>query len=89
MFDTYYNEDQIQLVCNMKKCLGNDYINTGWDGSLFRSTGLRSTLSRFTAIFDTATLFYKTFSPFFYLFSHSTASSPVITEAFLFYISIR
>lgn len=69
MFETHYNEDQIQLVCNMKKCLGNDYINTGRDGSLFRSTGLKSTLSWFTAIFDIATLFYKTFSPFFKIYS--------------------
>lgn len=72
MFETHHNEDQIQLVCNMKTHLGNDYINTGRDGSLFRSTGLKSTLSWFTAVFDTATLFYETFSQGFYLFSHST-----------------
>lgn len=40
MFEALYNKDEIQLGPNMKKCLGNDL---GWYGSLFRSSGLKST----------------------------------------------
>lgn len=88
MFEALYSKDEIQLGPNMKKCLGNDCINTGGYGSLFSSSGLKPTLSQNTAIFDTAALFYERFSAFFYLLSYSTAIC-LVTEVLLFCVSTR
>lgn len=85
MFERHYNEDQIQIVCNTKKCLANDCINTGWDGSRFRSTGLKSTPSWFIAIFDTATLSTRCFHHFL-IYSHIVLHHLLLLQKYFYSI---